>query len=236
MGVMNTIQGTILITAIIQLLFLSPGPCLAQSREFDEIMSDEGAAGVREDEGGFGFHFQLGYMHRVASSLSPGTKQNYLITGDLSGLNWSRKKATLGLGVHFAFDDSGHRIGVKGLWRTPLKKGTGSYFQLAPGVYVSGTDDLFDPRMPSFFLEAELGAVKELAFVAGVEVLRYENRHLGYTQVDSWTWEPRVEANGTATSFFLGAKAGQLGAMIIAASGLIAGIAVAASMSQSGFM
>ena len=192
-------------------------------------------------QGGFGLHFQWGFMMRLAdnmqANMQPGTNTDYLITCDLVGLNWSRTESTWGLGLHFAYDENGQRLGVKGLWRTPLKKGTWSYFQLAPGVYVSSTDNRFKPKLPGFFLEAELGVARELAFVVAVEALPYENRYLRRVWVPATQdWAPYPPYSGTATTVYAGAKAGQLGAMILTAIGLIAGIAVAASFNSGGFM
>ena len=96
-----------------------------------ERVDEEKAAG----EGGLFTHYQVGVFHRLATNVTNETKQSYLVTGDLSFLRKSRFESSFGGGVHFAFDDAGHRLGLKGLWRTPLKKGTWSYFQLAPGIY-----------------------------------------------------------------------------------------------------
>jgi hypothetical protein len=186
------------------------------------------------DDAGFGIHFQVGALYRFATSVEDEQKQTYLVTGDLCGLRWSRKESSWGLGVHFALDDSGYRLGVKGLWRTPLKKGSWMYFQLSPGVYVGSTDDTYDPKLPGFFFEAELGLAREFALVVAAEVLPYENRTVGWSQSNSWDYGTPIKESGTATALFAGAKVGQEGAAIATVIGAIIGIAVLASFAASG--
>jgi len=195
-----------------------------------ERVDEEKAAG----EGGLFTHYQVGVFHRLATNVTNETKQSYLVTGDLSFLRKSRFESSFGGGVHFAFDDAGHRLGLKGLWRTPLKKGTWSYFQLAPGIYVSGTENRLDFQAPSFFLEAELGLARAFALVVAAEAIRYRDRSVAYEMTGPYgEWET-VKEDGTGISLFIGAKVGNKVAAGATLVGLIAGGIVLASFASSG--
>jgi hypothetical protein len=185
-------------------------------------------------EGKIGGHYQLGAFYRFAGSTEFEDKQTFLFTGDLVWLRWSRQKSTFGGGVHFAIDDTGHRIGLKGLWRTPLKKGTWNYFQLAPGVFVSGTDNAYDFAAPSFFLEAEWGVAREFALVLAAEFIRYENRWAGWEPDGTSYFGTPVYEDGMATSFYLGAKVGQKPAVGVTLVGLLVLIGGAIAIGAQG--
>ena len=184
------------------------------------------------DEGGFGLHFQLGAFYRLAANVRHETKEKYLFTADLAALEWSRTESTWGLGVHFAVDDDGHRVGVKGLWRTPLESGTWSYFQVSPGIYLSMTNNYFEPRFPGFFLEAELGLSRQFALVVGGEAQPYDGLIARYAS--PFDGHAAVEQSGTATALYLGGKGGQEGALVVGVLGLIALLAVGATMASGG--
>jgi len=221
---MNHWAKGITITAVIHLAL-----CAAAAGQVDAAGDKSGKAQAPheetdKDDVGIGVHFQVGAFYRFAESVSEEKKQTYLATGDLSWLRWSRTESSWGLGLHFAFDDRSHRLGVKGLWRTPLKKGTWMYFQLAPGIYVGATDDAYDPKSPGFFLEAELGLARAFALVVKGEVIPYKNRTVGYSQ---------PKESGTATALFVGAKAGQEGAMAITVIAAIVGIVAMISFASS---
>ncbi|MCP4574076.1 MAG: hypothetical protein GY838_17080 [bacterium] len=107
-------------------------------------------------------------------------KVNYLVTGDLVGLTWNRTKSTYGAGLRFTFDENGRRLGLKGLWRKPLRFGRDAYLQFAPGLYLSATTDYRTPGTPGYFLDTELGLTRYFALVAILEVLSYEQRYGGF--------------------------------------------------------
>jgi hypothetical protein len=205
-------------------------PSLGQElpSEYDKQPSGE-VGEVADDPGKFGLHFQVGGFMSLWTNIEGSGKANYLITGDLVGLNWSRTNSTFGAGIHFTFDENGHRFGFKGLWRTPLVRGGGAYFQLSPGVYLFAADDYKPPSIPGYFLEAELGLTSYFALVTGLEVLPYKDREVGF---DINTYESIYEESGTATSMYLGAKVGQWPGFIMTVSALVVGaIAVGSSMS-----
>lgn len=184
------------------------------------------------DDGRFGIHFQAGAFTRLTTNIQYEGVSNYLVTADLVGLKWSRTVSTFGLGLHFTFDENGHRLGIKGLWRTPLTRGRAQYLQFAPGVYVSSTGDNYTFSKPGYFFEAELGLVKYFAIVAALEVLPMGEQEVGW---DHDTWEPIYGEGGTATSTYLGAKVGQWpGAVATLVGVVVAGVVVASSM--DGFM
>lgn len=230
---MKNWAGRIAIPVIIHLALCNAATGQIDISDFEPPVDYDSADKAERNDQGFGFHYQTGLFYRLATSVQDETKQTYLVTVDFSGLNWSRKESSWGLGLHFGLDDSGYRFGVKGLWRTPLKKESWMYLQLAPGVYVGSTDDTFDPKLPGFFFEAELGLGKELALVIETEVLPYENRSVGWSQPSSSEYGAPVLESGTATQLFVGAKAGQevaIGVTVIAA---IVGIIAAASIGYS---
>ena len=184
---------------------LPPGYALQPSGEVGE---------AADDPGKFGLHFQVGAFVPLWTNFEGYGKANYLITGDLVRLNWSRTKSTFGAGLHFTLDENGQRFGIKGLWRTPLVRGRDSYVQLSPGVYLFAADDYKPPSFPGGFLEAELGLASYFALVTGLEILPYKS--------------------GTATSMYLGAKVGQWPGFFVTVVGLVVGgMAVASSMSGS---
>lgn len=197
---------------------LPPGYALQPSEEVGEDAVDLEK---------FGLHFQVGAFMSLWTNVNNG-KANYLITGDLVGLNWSRTKSTFGAGLHFTLDENGQRFGVKGLWRTPLVRGRDAYFQLSPGVYLFAADEDKPPSGPGFFLEAELGLSSYFALVTGLEILPYKDNYIGR---DMNTDEPIYE-DGIATSMYLGAKVGQWPGFYVTLVGLVVGgIAMASSLS-----
>lgn len=230
---MNHLAVRLAIPVIFHLALCTAATGQVDISEFEPPVAPDLQENTDRDDQGFGFHFQTGVFYRLATSVQAETKQTYLVTVDFSGLNWSRKESSWGLGLHFALDDSGYRLGVKGLWRTPLKKGSWMYLQLAPGVYVSSTDDTFDPKLPGFFFEVELGLGQELALVAATEILPYENRTVGRYQPNSSEYGAPILESGTATTLFVGAKVGQEVAMFVTVIAAIVGIAAAASMGLS---
>ena len=231
---MKSLLRVIIVAGAISVALISTAHSESEINDKVESSVEEATATDTGDGEGFGVHFQLGALIRVAANIQAETKQNYLFTGDLVGLNWSRSKSTWGLGVHFAFDDYGHRLGVKGLWRTPLKKRSWLYFQLAPGVYVSSTDESFDPDMPGFFLEVELGLAREIALVTVFEALPYKGRYVGRIQgAEIGTWVRQYEESGIVTSMHVGVKAGQLGAKVITIIGIVVGVVTLISIGQN---
>jgi hypothetical protein len=209
-------------------------PSLGQElpSEFGQQPSEE-VGEVADDPEKIGLHFQIGGFMSLWTNVEGGGKANYLVTGDLVGLNWSRTHSTFGGGIHFTADENGHRFGFKGLWRTPLVRDGEAYLQLSPGIYVRATDADNSPAIPGYFLEVELGLTSYFALVTGLEVLPYKDRYVGY---DMNTQESIYEESGTATSLYLGAKVGQWPGFIMGVSALVVGaIAVASSMS-GGFM
>jgi hypothetical protein len=231
---MGHLARRILITAIVHLALCAScaGQVYVAGPEFGQV--DVLPNDAELDDAGFGIRFQVGALYRLATSVEAETKQTYLFTGDLCGLRWSRQESSLGLGLHFALDDSGYRLGVMGLWRTPLKKGSWMYLKLAPGVYVGSTDDTYDPKLPGFFFEAELGLVRNFALVVAAEVLPYENRTVGWSESNNGGYGTPVMESGTATALFAGAKVGQAGVAIAAVIAVAIGVGVLASFAASG--
>ena len=127
---------------------LPPGYALQTSGEVGEAVGDPGK---------FGLHFQVGAFMPLWTNFEGYGKANYLVTGDLVWLNWSRTKSTFGAGLHFTSDKKGQRFGAKGLWRTPLVRGRDAYFQLSPGVYLFAAGNYKPLSLPGYLLEAELG-------------------------------------------------------------------------------
>lgn len=200
---------------------LPPGYALQSSGEVGE---------AADDPGKFGLHFQVGASMSLWTNFEDYGEANYLVTGDLVLLNWSRTKSTFGAGLHFTSDKKGQRFGVKGLWRTPLVRGRDAYFQLSPGVYLFAAGNNKPLSIPGYFLEAELGLSSYFALVTGLEILPYKDNYIG---LDMNTDEPIYE-DGIATSMYLGAKLGQLPAVIVTVVGLVVGgIAAASSLSST---
>jgi hypothetical protein len=223
--------GIIIVTAAIQLAL---GPAASGQTAYGEIETPAtvGMEDADRDAGGFGLHFQLGAAYRLAANVRHETKEKYLFTADLAALEWSRTESTWGLGGHFAVDDDGHRVGLKGLWRTPLKSGTWSYFQLSPGIYLSATDNHLEPRFPGFFLEAELGFSRLFALVLGGEARPYDA--LADRYGSPFDRHAAVKQSGTATALYVGGKGGQEGALVVGALGLLALLAAGAAMASGG--
>jgi len=224
------------LVTLLAALHLALGTPAPGQTGYGEIETPEtiGAAEGDRDEDGFGLHLQVGAFHRLAANILTEKTQSYLFTADLSGLRWSRTESTWGLGVHFAYDDDGHRLGVKGLWRTPLKRGTWSYLQVSPGIYVSATDNSLTSRFPGFFLEAELGLAREFALVVVGEARPYEDLTVYHGDPYNWIAYNETKQSGTATALYVGGKVGQMGAVAVAVAGLIAAIVVGVSLASSG--
>jgi hypothetical protein len=222
--IMNNPAKRMLISVLVHLAI-----CTSVAAQGEDQGSDQ-----FDNPGKAGLHFQVGAFYRFATSVQDETKQTYLATGDLSWLRWLNSRSTWGLGVHFALDDSGYRLGLKGLWRTPLKKGSEMYFQLAPGIYLGSTDDTYDPIDPGFFFEAELGLARAFALVVAADVLPYENRTVGWTRENYWDDITLIQESGTANALYAGAKVGQEGALAATLIGAIVGLVVLISIGASG--
>jgi hypothetical protein len=228
---------TLRIAALVGLLLSVLGtPAIGQwsEEEIGSTLTPEQEEAAAADQGGFGFHYQVGAMKPVATNMTDHAKADYVVTADLVGLTWSRTRSTWGAGLHFAFTDNGNRLGVKGLWRTPLKKGTWSYLQVAGGLYVTASEDAFVPKLPGFFLEGEVGLAREFALVVAVEAMAYEDLEVDYV-MDPVTHDGRrILESGTATSISLGGRLGQVGGVALTVIGIVAGIAALASFAGSG--
>ncbi len=131
-------------------------------------------------------NFQVGVFKTLNTNIEGSGKTNYLVTLDFFGLKCDRTKPSFGGGLHFAFDENVPRLGLKGLWRTPLEPGSEAYFQLSPGVYVFADGPYEVPSVPGYFLEAELGFSRYFALALEFEMLRYENRYVGYDMNSSF--------------------------------------------------
>lgn len=115
-------------------------------------------------------HYQTGLFMQVAGDPLSNGNQKWLVTLDLSFSGYNRNHTAWGFGLHAGIDEATGRFGPKLLWRTPLSEGGQGYFQINPGIYIVGDNNL---EWPSVFLEAELGYSNSIALVAVVERLSY---------------------------------------------------------------
>ena len=230
---MQASMRVIVIAGAIQLAVCTAASGQAADPQVGATPAEQQTGADVQEEGGFGLHYQVGAMKPVASSLPDGAKADYVITADLLGLNWSRTRSSWGAGVRFAFTDNGNRLGLKGLWRTPLKQGTWSYLQVAIGLDITASD-VFVPKTPGIFLEGEVGLAREFALVLVVEAMAYEDLVVGYDPGTVYSGGHSILENGTAISLQLGARVGQVGAAALTVIGLVAGLIAAASIGSSG--
>lgn len=230
---MQASMRVIMIAGAIQLAVCAPVSGQTADPQVGGTLSERPKEADAADQGGFGLHYQVGAMKPVASSLPDNAKADYVITADLLGLNWSRTRSSWGAGVRFAFTDNGNRLGLKGLWRTPLKQGTWSYLQVAFGLDITASD-VFVPKPPGIFLEGEVGLAREFALVLVIEAMAYEDLVVGYDPGTGYSGGHPVLENGTAISLQLGARVGQAGAAALTVIGVVAGLVAAASISASG--
>ncbi len=139
--------------------------------------------------------YQTGVFTQIAGDPLLSGNQKWLVSLDFTFSRYNRNGTAWGFGLHAGIDEATGRFGPKLVWRAPLSKGGLGYFQISPGIYIVGDDDL---EWTSGFLEAELGYSNSIALVAIVERLSYGesangtgggyNRTAGYVGMKLGDW------------------------------------------------
>ena len=164
-----------------------------------------GQSAAAADSSRFTFHFQVGMLYRIGGSEIGTDGPTPIWNMDVAGLFGDRRGITWGLGFHIATDDN-ERYGLKIPLRFPLGSGKSSYFQIAPGVYLGGSDRL---DLPGYFCEVELGQTNVIAAVVSVEILPGADQLHGWGSDSSYTF-----SNPTTININAGAKLGQLPGLV----------------------
>ena len=177
------------------------GSDFGSSSEQDDSSQSAAAA----DSSRFTLHFQVGLLYRIGGTEIGNHVSRYVWNMDVAGLFGDRRGITWGLGLHITASNEA-RYGLKMPLRFPLGSSKSAYFQIAPGVYLGGSD-WFD--LPGYFCEVELGQTNVIAAVISVEVLPGVDHF--YTQ--DWG-SPHTVSTPTTININAGAKLGQLPGLV----------------------
>jgi hypothetical protein len=144
---------------------------------------------------------QAGMLKRVSGGLPNYGNSGLLFSIDLLMLGGMDKRRSFGFGPRVTANEDGVRLGISLAWRGRPRVGSHLFWQLAPGMIVTSTDNGVRTIRPSPYITAQFGDDRYISVCVSVEMLVHEKR------LNRWFDSP-VNGSGsviaTDTSWYVG--------------------------------